>query len=192
MENNQNASCTPETTHTFNHPPDLLFGVDVWPIQIPADEYFTDAVEVVSESKRGSLQAIGKPSVGSTGRQTVSVTWQLAPVPGSFVKYHLDVSFAALADGHGRIVVFADRDFWGDYLVVDNKIGYAELNAKGWNDKISSFVVLNGKWVFYTDDFQTPYANSGNVLITFTRGLYPWVNDVGIKNDDISSFRAIG
>jgi hypothetical protein len=63
----------------------------------------------------------------------------------------------------------------------------ANLNASDdhfFNDKVSSLVVFSGQWEFFRDyDFQNPY---GAVL---SKGIYPFVENVGIKNDDMSSLR---
>ena len=125
------------------------------------------------------------------GEQTASVSWQLAPVPGSFVTYDVTPIFSSIPDGQGRVIVFADRDFKGEYLVVDNHISFADLNLAGFNDKISSLVVLNGRWIFFKDDLKTPYVDGTNVATILEPAMYPWVEDVNITNDDISSFKAI-
>ena len=179
-----------EITHTFNRPPDLLFGVDNITIDIPGDGFFTNAVVITSEAKQGSAQVFGLPMIGSMGRQTVAVTWELALVPGSYIKYHLSVEYKVFETGYGGVILFEHRDFYGASLRVDNSLG--TLVPSGFNDKASSIVVLNGKWIFYKDiNFSSPYTTGGNVAIMLERGMYPWVNDKGILNDDISSLRAI-
>jgi Beta/Gamma crystallin len=66
----------------------------------------------------------------------------------------------------------------------------ANLNAPDdnyFNDKVSSFHILSGLWVFFRDSqFQNPYAN-GTEFGPAIDG--SWVEAVGIKNDDMSSLR---
>ena len=57
----------------------------------------------------------------------------------------------------------------------------------GFNDAVSSFHILSGLWVFFSDSqFQNPYAN-GTEFGPAIDG--SWVEAVGIKNDDMSSLR---
>jgi hypothetical protein len=59
------------------------------------------------------------------------------------------------------------------------------VNA-AFNDIVSSFVILEGRWKFYRDtDYKIPYDG------IFGPGLYRWVEDFGIKNDDMSSLRPV-
>ena len=55
-----------------------------------------------------------------------------------------------------------------------------------FNDRVSSIVVLSGTWEFFRDSgFNGPYP------IMLGPGLYPWVEAVSIKNDDMSSLRPV-
>jgi hypothetical protein len=82
-----------------------------------------------------------------------------------------------------HILLFEHSGFRGAHRHVF--IAESNLNANNdnfFNDKVSSLVVLSGKWLFFRDsDFKHPYAP---VLI---EGTYPFVGNVGITNDDISS-----
>jgi hypothetical protein len=54
-----------------------------------------------------------------------------------------------------------------------------------WNDKISSIIVLGGRWRFYEHwHYQGRYWDLGP-------GQYRWVQDAGIPNDTLSSFQLI-
>ncbi len=54
-----------------------------------------------------------------------------------------------------------------------------------FNDTTSSIVVIEGQWAFYRDiNFQFLDGTLGP-------GIYPWVEAVGIKNDDISSLQPV-
>jgi Beta/Gamma crystallin len=63
----------------------------------------------------------------------------------------------------------------------------ANLNASDdhfFNDKVSSFIVFSGQWEFFRDyDFQNPYG------VVLSKDIYSFVENVGIKNDDMSSLR---
>jgi hypothetical protein len=55
-----------------------------------------------------------------------------------------------------------------------------------WNDIVSCFVIVGGIWqVFRAINFQVP---QGGLL---GPGLYPFVEDLGIDSDSISSVRLI-
>jgi len=195
---------THSTTHRFDHGPtppypghpatkgDALFGIDSIPFSIPLLSRFTGVVLVTEASNGGRAQVVGQPGVGSTESQTLEVSWELAPAPGSFITYHCDISLDALPRFNGMCIVFEHRDFQGRPLFVNDRINFADLNAKGWNDIISSIVILRGTWTFFSDDLMTPYRDSAGHPKQLPPGLYPWVEDVQIKNDDISSFMATG
>jgi hypothetical protein len=58
--------------------------------------------------------------------------------------------------------------------------------AGNWNDRISSFVIVSGTWQCFRDiNFQVP---QGGLL---GPGVYPFVANLGIDNDSISSVRLI-
>jgi hypothetical protein len=55
-----------------------------------------------------------------------------------------------------------------------------------FNKKTSSIVVLEGYWVFFADpDFKTYIVNH------ISPGLYPFVVNIGIPNDAITSLRPL-
>jgi hypothetical protein len=82
-----------------------------------------------------------------------------------------------------HVLLFEHAGFRGAHKHVF--VAEPNLNADDdnyFNDKVSSISVLSGTWSFFRDSgFINPY---GTVLI---EGIYPFVGDVGIKNDDISS-----
>jgi hypothetical protein len=127
---------TENRRHQFNHLPDPITGVDVVTIVIPADAYFLSAVTVETTENRGHLGALGLPSIGAMGEQTIIVPWTLLPVPGSFVEYRLRVQFQALETSVGRAILFEHVGFNGKYKMIENSI--ASLLDVGWNDLVSS------------------------------------------------------
>jgi hypothetical protein len=80
----------------------------------------------------------------------------------------------------GHVVLFADRDLRGAHRHVFN--GEANLDSVGFNDVVSSLVVLSGAWTFFRNaSFNDDYP------VILGPGVYPWVEDVQIRNDDMSS-----
>jgi hypothetical protein len=54
------------------------------------------------------------------------------------------------------------------------------------NDKISSFIIYSGRWQFFQDiNFGNPYPP------ILGPGQYFFVNDIGIPNDQISSYKCV-
>jgi hypothetical protein len=84
-----------------------------------------------------------------------------------------------------HVVLFEHANFHGAHKHVFGP--ESNLNAGDdnfFNDKVSSIVVLAGTWQFFRDaGFQGPYPT------VLGPGLYPWVEAVSIKNDDMSSLR---
>ena len=87
-------------------------------------------------------------------------------------------------DSH--VMLFEHANFHGAHKHVFTR--EPNLNAQDdnyFNDKVSSFVILSGLWVFCSDwQFQNPYAG-GRQFGPAIDG--SWVEAVGIKNDDMSS-----
>jgi hypothetical protein len=86
------------------------------------------------------------------------------------------------ADHLPEIVVYQHIDFGGwSYRTNLNVISF------GMVDQISSFVVVSGRWQFYRHrDFVGPVGP------VFGPGYYRWVEDVGVPNDQVSSFQCVG
>jgi len=84
-----------------------------------------------------------------------------------------------------EILLFEHESFHGAHKHVFSP--EPNLNAgddSGLNDAVSSVVVLEGKWSFFSSsDFFVPYPAS------LGPGTYPSVTDQGIVNDDMSSLR---
>ncbi|NHZ97632.1 beta/gamma crystallin-related protein [Massilia sp. CCM 8734] len=86
-----------------------------------------------------------------------------------------------------EIVLFEHANYHGAHKHLFTS--ETNLNAPDdnfFNDKISSFVILSGRWQFYRDsNFQGPASR------VFGPGLYNWVEAVNIPNDSISSVRQV-
>jgi hypothetical protein len=86
-----------------------------------------------------------------------------------------------------HVILFEQAKFRGRHRHIFN--AEENLNAdddNGFNDSVSSIVVVSGNWQFfrnlnYDDDYPSILGP----------GIYPWVRDIGIRNDDMSSLRAV-
>jgi Beta/Gamma crystallin len=91
-------------------------------------------------------------------------------------------------DSH--VMLFEHANFHGAHKHVFTR--EPNLNADDdsyFNDKISSFVILSGLWVFFSDwQFKNPYAG-GTQFGPAIDG--SWVEALGIKNDDMSSLQPV-
>lgn len=105
-----------------------------------------------------------------------------------FITAGIDLKEAGVASaGHihlPEVVIYYDKDFKGPEYRTNLNVLFV---GGAWNDQISSIVVVSGQWQFYLHrDFVEPL---GPVL---GPGYYPWVEAVGIRNDQVSSFRCVG
>jgi hypothetical protein len=82
-------------------------------------------------------------------------------------------------------VLFEHANFHGAHkhvFGIESNLNAGDDNF--FNDKVSSILVLAGAWEFFRDSgFQGSYG------VVLGPGLYPWVEAVKIKNDDMSSLR---
>jgi hypothetical protein len=94
----------------------------------------------------------------------------------------------------GHVILFKDANYVGDHKHVF--AAEPNLNASddnGFNDAVSSLAILTSNWEFYANSgFQAPYkaAVGGGDLVLGPGGL-PFVANIGIKNDDMSSLRPV-
>jgi hypothetical protein len=87
----------------------------------------------------------------------------------------------------GHVIVFQHRDFRGQHRHIFNEErNFSHPEDSSLNDQVSSFIVIEGKWKFYRHSgFGVPYDGE------FGPGEYPWVADVQVENDQISSAKCI-
>lgn len=92
----------------------------------------------------------------------------------------------------GRVLLFEDRGFGGRYKDIQSADPDLTASDAGYfNDKVSSIVVLSGNWQFCRDvRFAGPYQKNGRAIV-LPPGMYSFVGDVGISNDDLSSLKAV-
>ena len=87
----------------------------------------------------------------------------------------------------GHVILYKDANFQDPHKHVFNSED--NLNADGdsdFNDAVSSLVVLKGNWKFYRNSgFDDDYP------VVLGPGLYPWVGDFKIRNDDMSSLQVV-
>lgn len=94
-------------------------------------------------------------------------------------------SYPFAAPNRGHIVLYADADCGGESTSLFDDV--ISLYFLGWNDRISSIVVVSGSWQCYKDSAY--YSPMGPVL---TPGIYNRVAQFGIDNDSITSLRCVG
>ncbi len=87
-----------------------------------------------------------------------------------------------------KIVVFEDVNFGGSSLVVT--VADPDLVPQGWNDKISSLIVIRGQWALYDD---TSYGGANWTVSEVGGpngdGTYADYSDWAGTNDSISSLK---
>jgi beta/gamma crystallin len=149
---------------------------------------------------------LSTPSVGSLAHgNAVLVTYQML-LPMSYVKYEVRVTVAVptrsggseehLSGKQGRMMIFEDIDFGGNFMMIENaEAGLTRQILRQnttWDNQISSFVVLTGNWkIFRHENFQESYYPTIAQNGSFAPGVYRWVNDYGIGNDEISSLLCV-
>lgn len=86
-----------------------------------------------------------------------------------------------------QIIIFEHRNLHGNHKHIFTS--EPNLNAGDdnfFNDKLSSFVIVEGRWQFFRD------SNFGNPASQVLQpGVYRWVEDFGIPNDSVSSLRLL-
>jgi hypothetical protein len=83
-----------------------------------------------------------------------------------------------------EVQVFEHDNYGGKSMRTN--LGYLLL-GRDWDDKISSIIVVSGRWTFYAH----PYYNRDDpgFAVTLGPGYYPDVDAVGIGNDQVTSFK---
>ncbi len=86
----------------------------------------------------------------------------------------------------GHIIIFQHTNFRGQHRHIFDEEGNLNHSDDGsLNDKISSFVILEGEWQFFRHaNFVVPYAKK------LGPGRYSRVADHGIENDQVSSLKS--
>ena len=85
----------------------------------------------------------------------------------------------------GEVILFTDAGFRGAHRhVFDAEVDLNSDDDDGFNDAVSSIAVISGNWRFFRNSgFDDDYP------VVLGPGLYPWVPDVSIRNDDLSSLQ---
>ena len=96
-----------------------------------------------------------------------------------------------------ELILYVDGNFGGLHThIFGDTPRFTQLalggNGSGivgnWNDRVSSFVIVSGTWLFYKDEnFRSLQGNVEGL----GPGLYPSVNAVGIDNDALSSVKFV-
>ena len=86
-----------------------------------------------------------------------------------------------------QIILFEHGNFHGAHkhlFASESNLRASDDNF--FNDRISSFVILEGTWVFYRDvNFGAPAS------VPLGPGRYNWVEAVNIPNDSVSSIKVL-
>lgn len=92
----------------------------------------------------------------------------------------------------GRILLFDDKNFDGKSIDIEKGVPDLSTYKEGdFDECTSSLVILSGNWCFYRNPrFKKPFMRGGRPLV-LGPGSYGNVEDLGIKNDEISSLKAI-
>jgi len=167
-------------------------GNDPFAFTVPAGEQFLSAnvgwaVQNFNEAKDARI--ISQPAVGATGVVSFTVHWwfdgTLTPHGVASFTYTLSITTGI----PGKIILFEDIDFGGQYHFLS--LPCSDLSSLGFNDKVSSLVVLQGNWSFYRDsNFTAPYLSNGSPIV-LAPGVYHWVGDLGIANDDLTALQTV-
>jgi hypothetical protein len=83
-----------------------------------------------------------------------------------------------------EVEVFEHRDFNGDHW--RTSFGYSYV-GDDWQDRISSIIVYSGFFQFFED---VNFGSSTFEPVTLGVGQYAFVEDFGIRNDTITSWKA--
>ncbi|HEY6376854.1 MAG TPA: beta/gamma crystallin-related protein, partial [Edaphobacter sp.] len=119
------------------------------------------------------------PFVANIGIQNDDMS-SLEPVAGG-------ASIAGISQPEGQVVLFENAGFHGQHKHVYTLEG--NLNASDdhfFNDRVSSIVVQQSVWAFYRNS-----GMNGQYPRTLGPGLYSYVVDYGIQNDDMSSLQPL-
>jgi hypothetical protein len=87
----------------------------------------------------------------------------------------------------GHVILFQEPNFQGSHKHVFNSEG--NLNAdedNDFDDSVSSIVVISGNWKFYRN-----WHWDDDYPVTLGPGLYPRVEDVAIRDKDMSSLQVV-
>jgi hypothetical protein len=92
----------------------------------------------------------------------------------------------------GRILLFEDRNFDGKSIDIEKGVPDLSIYTEGnFDERTSSFAILSGNWCFYRNPrFENPFMRGGKPLV-LGPGSYDWVEDLGIKDNEISSLKAV-
>jgi len=84
-----------------------------------------------------------------------------------------------------HVILFENANFHGAHKHLFQTENNLNASDDNWfNDKVSSFVILEGRWQFFRD------SNFGGPASTILGvGKYNWVEAFGIPNDSISSVK---
>lgn len=92
----------------------------------------------------------------------------------------------------GALRFYIDGNFEGEWFHTDRSIEDLTSSNRGlggfenWNDEISSIQIESGRWRFFE------HVRFQGLFVDLGPGSYPWVPDVGIPDNWISSIQFLG
>ncbi len=90
-----------------------------------------------------------------------------------------------------KLIVFQNVNLSGDSLTLTE--ADPNLSSQGWNDRISSLIVIDGDWDLYQNaNYSGTVWNVSDSGGPAEDGVYPDYNDWNGKNDSISSLKPRG
>jgi hypothetical protein len=92
----------------------------------------------------------------------------------------------------GRVLLFEDKNFGGKSINIEKGVPDLSLYTEGaFDERTSSVAILSGNWSFYRNPrFEDPFMYGGSPLV-LGPGSYAWVEDLGIKDNEISSLKVV-
>jgi len=87
----------------------------------------------------------------------------------------------------GEIIIYLARNMRGAHRhIFTEEPDLRHPEDPGFNDAVSSFVILKGVWRLFRDaNYQNAYDGE------FGQGVYDWVESYGVRNDEMSSLKCI-
>ena len=107
---------------------------------------------------------------------------QIKRVTAVLLALYFLVSLTTAVVSAAKVIVYEDFNFEGENLDTTFDTRYV---GDQFNDKISSIKIESGTWRFYED------SNYEGRYWDLEPGEYSWVEDVGIPNDLMSSFKQV-
>ena len=177
-----------EKSHTFQA--NYNSGIETFIMDIRMQKVIKTELIVDSFGTRATAQLETNLDGGIyKGPVSIKVRWS-TPLPLSTVTFHVKLHLAVLSfNPGGRILLFENEDFKGKLVDV---IGPTNLFPTTLDNDASSFIVVEGNWLFYNRKFFSGlFLDSSLRVLVFKKGFYRSMQEagIGIGRDLVSSLR---